>query len=247
MSPDGSLRRLRLPRGYTGRPLHRRKQRQEPASDHRRRSEGPRGQLFPRREAHRLPLRSRRPLSDLDDRAGRERPERAHQVGRADHRSAVVPGREGHRDQQRPRQQPPLARRLRRPRAHRDDPAAVAPDVLRSPRVVARRQDARRRGDPPSGRGQRVPGRLHAGTGGNGPDGPPGTEQIGRKRRGAFLGTHFLLFLDNDLYVADLDSGQTRLVLEMAPSTAASRASGAPGRAGPATSGVRATTPTSGR
>ena len=42
----------------------------------------------------------------------------------------------------------------------------------------------------------------------------PGTEQIGRKRRGAFLGTHFLLFLDNDLYVADLDSGQTRLVLE---------------------------------
>ena len=41
-----------------------------------------------------------------------------------------------------------------------------------------------------------------------------GTESIGRVRRGAFLGTHFLLTVDRDLRVADLDSGETRVALE---------------------------------
>ena len=41
-----------------------------------------------------------------------------------------------------------------------------------------------------------------------------GTESIGRVRRGAFLGTHFLLYVDRDLHVADLDSGEDHVVLE---------------------------------
>ncbi len=41
-----------------------------------------------------------------------------------------------------------------------------------------------------------------------------GTESIGRVRRGAFLGTHFLLTVDRDLVVTDLESGETRVVLE---------------------------------
>jgi len=41
-----------------------------------------------------------------------------------------------------------------------------------------------------------------------------GTESIGRVRRGAFLGTHYLLYVDRDLHVADLDSGEDHVVLE---------------------------------
>ena len=41
-----------------------------------------------------------------------------------------------------------------------------------------------------------------------------GTESVGRIRRGSFLGTHFLLYNDRDIRIADLESGEDRLILE---------------------------------
>jgi len=42
----------------------------------------------------------------------------------------------------------------------------------------------------------------------------PGTEAVSRIRRGAFLGTHYLLYVDRGLHVTDLESGEGRLVLD---------------------------------
>ena len=47
-----------------------------------------------------------------------------------------------------------------------------------------------------------------------------GTESIGRIRRGAFLGTHFLLYNDRDVRITDLETGQDRLILERPPNGA---------------------------
>ncbi len=75
LAGDGGFRRLggrqvprlRFARGGPGRPLPARQRRQQPPPAHRRRSEGPRAEFLARRQAHRFPLRSRRPLPDLDD------------------------------------------------------------------------------------------------------------------------------------------------------------------------------------
>jgi eukaryotic-like serine/threonine-protein kinase len=48
----------------------------------------------------------------------------------------------------------------------------------------------------------------------------PGTESIGRIRRGAFVGTHFLLYIDRDVRIADLETGQDRVILERPPNGA---------------------------
>ncbi len=42
----------------------------------------------------------------------------------------------------------------------------------------------------------------------------PRTETVSRIRRGAFLGTHYLLYVDRGLHVTDLSSGEDHLVLE---------------------------------
>ena len=72
------------------------------------------------------------------------------------------------------------------------------------------------------------------------------TPSGGRIRRGAFVGSHYLLYVDRDLRVTDLVTGEDRLALER-PATGGFQSVACARTVPTATSSAPPTTPTSGR
>ena len=113
--------RLRLAGGRTGRHLRRAVRRQGAPTAHRRRLPRPAPRVLAGRAPARVPLRSERPLRDLDDRDRREQPDAAHEDdGRHHHRAALVARRAADRDQH---GKAGLGLHARRERRGRADPA----------------------------------------------------------------------------------------------------------------------------